>query len=119
MLADRAAGVHRRDVRRRGRRELRAQLGHLEPAQERVVGVALEEAAAEGVEQDHADPVALAAGQQPLHLDRDVGERAHAAATLLADRPVESGSVRHGSQRHARAGRVPRTGPLVARRAQG
>ena len=75
-------------------RELARQRRHGEPAQERVAGVPLEEPAAERVEQDDRHPVALTARQQPLDRGGDVDERAHRGRTLLADRPVESDTVR-------------------------
>jgi hypothetical protein len=70
-------------VRGRGRRELGLDLRDLQPAQERVVGVALEEPPAEGVEQDDADAV-VRPREQPLDLQRDVGEGADAGTLALA-----------------------------------
>jgi hypothetical protein len=80
VLADRPARVHRGHVRGRRGGELRLQVGDLEPAQEGMARMALEEPAPEAVEQHDADPLALAADQQPLHVRRDVGEGAHARA---------------------------------------
>jgi hypothetical protein len=86
VRTDRAAGVHGRDVRGRGRRELRGDLGHVEPAHERVRRVALAEATAERVEQHHPDRTALAAREQALDGRRHVRERSQRPAARPSGR---------------------------------
>ena len=60
VLLDRQPGVERRQVRGRRRRELRGDRLDLQPPQERMVGVALDELPAERVEQHDRDPLVLA-----------------------------------------------------------
>jgi len=64
----------------RGRGKLSGELGHGEPAQEPVAGVALEQPAPEGVEQNDSDPLAGFLSQQPLDGGQAVREAAHGNA---------------------------------------
>ena len=77
VLGDREAGVERRQVRGRGRGELRRDRLDLQPPQERMIGVALHERPAERVQQHDRDALVLARERGDPR--REVGESGHVA----------------------------------------